>query len=86
MIAGIDVSIIWEGRKAGMTWFHPRACMFPNDGGPTCLLTCQDITGSDVFGQVHWSIGADNGQSWTYPEPIAALGRHDLPEGLQEGV
>lgn len=86
MIERIEGSIIWEGRTRGLTWFHPRACMFPDGGGWSCLMACQDITGSDVFGQVHWSVSADDGHTWTAPEPIAALGRHDLPDGLQEGV
>jgi hypothetical protein len=86
MIKDIQVSTIWNGRSAAMTWFHPRACMFPDDGQLKCLMTCQDITGSDVFGQVHWSISADDGHTWTDPEPIKALGRRDIPDGLQEGV
>ena len=86
MIEDICVSTIWNGRRASMTWFHPRACMVPGDDQDKCLLTCQDITGSDVFGQVHWSIGTDDGRAWTDPEPIAALARRDIDGGLQEGV
>lgn len=86
MIKAIDASIIWEGRKGGTTWFHPRACMFPEGETSKCLMTCQDITGSDVFGQVHWSVSADAGRTWSAPEPITALARRALPDGLQEGV
>lgn len=86
MIKNITTSIIWEGRKTAMTWFHPRACIFPEGDKVKCLMTCQDITGSDVFGQVHWSVSADDGNTWTRPQAIAALARCNLPNGLQEGV
>jgi len=86
MIRGIAGSTIWEGRRTRMTWFHPRAGMFPEGDTLKCLMTCQDITGSDVFGQVHWSISSDCGQTWTDPAPIVAFQRRDLPDGLQEGV
>lgn len=79
----ISREVIWNGRETGLTWFHPRATTLP-DG--RVLMTCQDITGSDVFGQVHWSQTNDNGASWSTPQPIASLARHDIGEGLQEGV
>jgi hypothetical protein len=83
MIQEIQREIIWNGRESGPTWFHPRATALP-DGA--VLMTCQDITGSDVFGQVHWSQTNDNGASWSTPQPIASLARHDLGDGWQEGV
>ena len=82
MIEHIDVSVVWEGRAGGTTWFHPRPCRCPEG----YLMTCQSITGSDVFGQVHWSECLDAGAAWTDPRPIAGLGRSDLADGLQEGV
>lgn len=86
MIERIEGEVVWSGRTGGTTWFHPRACMYPEGDGWNCLMTCQDITGSDVFGQVHWSVSADDGHTWTQPEAIASLGRHDGPDDLQEGV
>jgi len=86
LIKNIESSIIWPGRNTGTSWFHPRACMVPDEAGLTALMTCQSITGSDVFGQVHWSLSGDNGQTWTDPAPIASLARRSLPDGIEEGV
>ncbi len=83
MIKKIESSIVWNGRADETTWFHPRACMMP---GGKALMTCQSVTGSDVFGQVHWSVSSDKGATWSTPEPIASLGRRSLPDGLEEGV
>lgn len=49
-------------------------------------MTCQSITGSDIFGQVHWSRSTDFGQSWTAPVPIAAFDRIDRGNNIEEGV
>ena len=86
MIEKIESSIIWNGRAGGTTWFHPRACMVPGKPYPTALMTCQSVTGSDVFGQVHWSASSDLGVTWSPPERIASLGRRNLPDGPEEGV
>jgi len=86
MIAKIESSIVWNGRAGGTTWFHPRACMVPGTPTATVLMACQSITGSDVFGRVHWSASPDNGATWRDPEPIVTLGRRMLPEGIEEGV
>ncbi len=88
LISKIDTSIIWQGAHEGRdgSWFHPRACMVPGQGNPVALMTCQSISGSDVFGQVYWSRSMDNGKSWTNPESIEPLGRRKLPNGNEEGV
>jgi hypothetical protein len=86
LIDTIEKSIIWPGRTTGKTWFHPRACMVPEKIGPVALMTCQSISGSDVFSQVFWSRSEDNGTSWTTPEPIECLGRLTLENGIEEGV
>ncbi len=89
LIASIDVEIPWNGRQKGKSWFHPRACIIPNPDShaqPIVFMTLQEITGSDVFGQVHWTMTYDLGKSWREPEPIAAFARRDIGGGLEEGV
>ena len=85
MIQNITRSILWEGRKTGITWFHPRACIIPHQNGVTGLMTMQSICGSDVFGPVHWTTTTDQGHTWTEPEKIPGLGRRKLSNGLVEG-
>jgi len=87
LIERITRTIVWEGRRADVsTWFHPRACMIPKPDGVETLMTLQLISGSDVFGPVHWSTSSDLGHTWTNPQPIAGLGRHSIGEDQQEGV
>ena len=86
LIEKIKTAVIWPGRTKGKTWFHPRVCMIPSKPNPVALMTCQTITGSDVFSQVFWSCSSDNGQSWTPPIPLASLGRQILPNGIEEGT
>lgn len=86
MIKSITVNTAWHGRAGGTTWFHLRACMVPHPDGPRCLMTLQSITGSDIFGPVHWTESTDLGKTWTPPAPVPEMGRIDLPESLQEGV
>ncbi len=85
LIERVEVSVIWEGRKSGGTWFHPRACRLPGDP-PRLLMAVQQISGSDVFGPVHWSESTDLGRSWSTPRPIPGLGRRQHPGGIEEGV
>ncbi len=49
-------------------------------------MTCQTISGSDVFSQVFWSGTADNGKSWMPPQPITSLKRLTRPDGIEEGT
>jgi len=86
LIEKIESSIIWPGRKKGISWFHPRACFIPAKIKPVTLMTCQSITGSDVFGQVYWSRSSNNGKSWTQPQPIISFGRRHLSRNIEEGV
>ena len=91
LIASITKETLWRNRRGdGQTWFHPRACMMPDeDGQPIALMNLQAIGGSDYFGPVHWSISKDLGRTWSDPEPIPALGRDPVPgrtDGLQAGV
>jgi hypothetical protein len=86
LIKDIKSFIMWPGRTKGKTWFHPRACMIPTKPNPTALLTCQTISGSDVFSQVFWTRSSDNGKNWMQPVPIASLGRKLLPDGIEEGT
>lgn len=86
LVKDIKRSVLWNGRAGGTTWFHPRACRVPTQDTPLVFMTLQSITGSDVFGQVHWSVSSDLGTSWTPPQKIAALGRHPADNDLSEGV
>lgn len=81
LIASITKETLWRNRDGkGQTWFHPRACMIPDENGrPVAMMTLQGIGGSDYFGQVHWSTSSDMGKTWSDPEPIAALGRDPVP-------
>ncbi|MCC6391757.1 MAG: exo-alpha-sialidase [Bryobacterales bacterium] len=84
LIAGIRHSVLWEGRKRGKVWFHPRACRAGKE--PFLLMTLQEITGSDVFHHVHWSESRDLAASWSEPKPIPGMGRRKTADGLEEGV
>ena len=91
LIVSISKETLWRNRDGqSRTWFHPRACMMPGpDGQPVALMTLQEIGGSDYFGQVHRSLSADLGKTWSEPEPIAALGRDPVTgrgDGLKAGV
>lgn len=91
LIAGITKETLWKNRDGkSETWFHPRACVMPDEkNGPIVLMTLQVIGGSDYFGPVHWTLTKDQGKTWKDPEPIAALGRDPVPgrsDGLMAGV
>ena len=89
LIATIERTVLWNGRKSGKTWFHPRACLIPSSRGadkPVVFMTLQEITGSDVFWQVHWTMSTDLGHTWRDPEPIPAFGRGPVEGGLEERV
>ena len=49
-------------------------------------MTGQSISGSDVFGHVHWMTSTDGGRSWSEPEPIPELGRRLRDDGIEDGV
>jgi hypothetical protein len=87
LIASIERRILWKGRQTGRTWFHPRACLVPGDRGvPRVFMTLQEITGSDVYGTVHWTVSTDLGQTWREPEPIAAFVCGKITDVREEGV
>lgn len=91
LVDSITKQVLWSNRDGkGVTWFHPRACMLPDEmGRPIALMTLQEIRSSDNFGTVHWSTSSDLGKTWSSPEPIAALGREpvaDRSDGLAAGV
>lgn len=87
LIASISKETLWRNRDGqGKTWFHPRACMLPDENGePIALMTLQEIGGSDYFGPVHFSISKDLGKTWSEPEIIPALGRDPVP-GRSDGL
>ena len=86
LVAGIDRAVIFNGRASGTTWFHPRPCSLPAGDTPQVLMTLQSISGSDVFGPVHWTASDDLGRSWSDPQPIPGFGRRPLGDGWEEGV
>jgi hypothetical protein len=89
LISSISRVVLWNGRKSGKTWFHPRACLLPPAKAadqPIVLMPLQEITGSDVYGQVHWTTSNDLGRTWREPEPIPAFARGRIAGGLEEGV
>jgi len=90
LILSLEREVVFNGRQEEVTWFHPKVGMMPpeQDGGPpVAVMCCQSITGSDVFGQVHESVSRDLGKTWSAPQPIPCLGRHDLESpGWEEGV
>jgi hypothetical protein len=86
LVAGIERQIVFPGRRDGMTWFHPRACVAPVDGGIEAVMTTQSISGSDYFGTVHATTSRDLGRTWTEPTAIPGFGRSDLDDGHQVGV
>ena len=50
-------------------------------------MTLQSITGSDVFGPVHWTTTSDLGRNWSEPLPVDGFGRRPLEDaGWQVGV
>jgi hypothetical protein len=87
VIDSIEPSIVRANRDGkGTTWFHPRGGVMPTAQGPVAFLTLQDITGSDYFGQAHWSISHDQAKTWSDPTPIPGLGRIPLKPGTDIGI
>ncbi|MDP1797556.1 MAG: exo-alpha-sialidase, partial [Planctomycetaceae bacterium] len=87
LIASIEKITLRKGRDgSGPTWFHPRACVVPTAAGPQVFMTLQTISGSDVFGPVHWMTSPDLGKTWTDPQPVPPLGRVPANNGWEEGV
>jgi len=91
LIESIKKETLWTNRDGKTrTWFHPRACMFPDqNGNPIALMNLQEIGGSNYFGPVHWTVSKDLGRTWSEPEPIASLGRDPVSgrkDNLMAGV
>jgi hypothetical protein len=86
LVRDVETSILFPGRTSGPTWFHPRACAFQTPSGVQVLMTMQTISGSDVFGPVHWTASKDLGRTWSTPAPIEGFGRKPLDGDWQEGV
>lgn len=86
LVADITRDVIFNGRRAGTAWFHPRPCAISADGSPRVLMTLQSISGSDVFGPVHWTTSEDLGKTWSEPQPIPGLGRRAIGDDWEEGT
>lgn len=84
LLASVEKVTLRRGRDgSGPTWFHPRACVL---GDGRVFMTLQTIAGSDYFGPVHWMTSADQGRTWTEPQPVPPLGRVPQANGSEEGV
>ncbi|MEE2887142.1 MAG: sialidase family protein [Planctomycetota bacterium] len=81
-IGSISQQVLWNGRQGKSTWFHPRPCLVP-DG---VLMTMQWISGSDFYGQVHWTRSEDLGHAWSDPQPIGGMGWRDVGGDYSEGT
>ena len=86
LVANTERHVVFPGRQSGMTWFHPRACVAPADGGIEAVMTTQSISGSDYFGTVHATTSRDLGRTWTAPTAIPGFGRTQLDDGYQVGT
>lgn len=83
----IQTSVIWQGRSGkDKSYFHPRATPVKNASDQYLLMTLQEMTGSDYFHQVEFSVSRDNGNTWSTPSFIPSLGRTDIGGGISEGV
>jgi len=85
LIERIERSVIWRGRQGGTVWVQPRACRIPGKP-PLVFMTLQAISGSDVYGPVHWSHSGDLGTTWSTPAPIPGMGRRLHADGVEEGI
>ncbi|QDU81773.1 hypothetical protein Pla110_35230 [Polystyrenella longa] len=86
LIKSIESEILFNGRSGESRWFHPRACVVPTGQQDEVLMTLQSISGSDVFGPVHWTLSKDGGKSWSDPELISGLGRTPFDARHEVGV
>lgn len=89
LIAGIERVTLHKGRDGGVTWFLPRVCMIPQNGGatpPLALMLLQTIAGSDYYGPVHWRESKDLGKTWSEPQPVPGFGRRPFSGDIEEAV
>jgi hypothetical protein len=87
VIDSVEATVVRQNRDGkGTTWFHPRGCLVPTPQGPIAFMTLQEITGSDYFGPVHWSMSTDQAKTWSDPQPVPGLGRVPAADGMEEGV
>ena len=82
LIESIETRLIWEGKKSGACWFHPKVAAA--DG--YLLMTVQLLTDSDVMHQPHYSESRDGGKTWSDRKPIPALERSVLGGGYEDVV
>lgn len=80
----IETKSIWHGRTGNdKCYFHPRATSIKDKA---LIMTLQEITGSDYFHQVQYSVSEDQGCSWTEPQFIPDFGRKEIGHEISEGV
>ena len=78
----------YDGRTC---WCHPRAGIVPGagtNGLPRVVMTMNtlDVAGSDVFKAVYSMRTDDLGKTWTEPQEVAGLARHETIDGQQRPV
>jgi hypothetical protein len=87
VIDNLEPSIVHPNRDGkGTTWFHPRGCLVPGPKGRVALMTMQEISGSDYFGPVHWSVSTDQARNWSAPKPVPGLETVPFKDGIELGV
>ena len=86
MIAALSREVVSDTARGEPLWFHPRACAVPRPQGSLLVMTAQSISGSDVFGPVHWMTSGDGGRTWSEARPVPGFGRRSRPDGMEEGV
>ncbi|MFN0123230.1 MAG: sialidase family protein [Blastocatellia bacterium] len=86
VVQDVERVTLYRWEDAQMTWFLPRVTPIPGRGGPTVLMTLQEIGGSDYYGPVHWRTTADLGKTWTAPQPVPGWGRKKYGDDAEEAV
>ncbi|MFA6715932.1 MAG: sialidase family protein [Victivallales bacterium] len=79
----MEITVLTLNHDLNGGYFHPRASVLP-DGG--LVMTLQSVGGSDYFGPVRITYSRDEGNSWTKPCDIPALGWKEIGDGVTEGV
>lgn len=86
MINEIETAVIWTTPDDDFSAFLPRCCVVPSEHGRTLLMTVQEITASDHFLDVHWSLSHDDGHAWSRPAGLPGMEWRDIDGGINEMI